>query len=68
MNAGARWKSRATFAFVWLALFSAVYTAGDAFGIWPQLPPGAFRDLDLAVGAIAVAALALWLATRRSSA
>ncbi len=34
----------------WLALFSLLYTLGDGIGAWPKLPPGAFRDVDLAVG------------------
>jgi hypothetical protein len=49
---------------VWLGFFSILYTAGDFLGIWPGLPPGAFRDLDLAVGALGVAALAVALRAR----
>jgi hypothetical protein len=38
---------------LWLALFSALYTAGDEVGAWPKLPPGTFRNLDLIVGFLA---------------
>jgi len=38
---------------LWLALFSALYTAGDEVGAWPELPPGAFRNLDLVAGFLA---------------
>ncbi|HEY7113526.1 MAG TPA: hypothetical protein VIA45_11395 [Thermoanaerobaculia bacterium] len=59
---------RVALAFLWLALFSALYTAGELFGIWPQPPEGAFRNLDLAVGAVAVAAVVAALAfARRAS-
>lgn len=34
----------------WLALFSLLYTLGDEIGAWPKLPPGAFANVDLAVG------------------
>jgi hypothetical protein len=67
MNAGPNWARRSVFGFVWLALFSLLYTAGDAFGLWPELPPGVLQDLDLAVGAVGLAALCLWLVLRRSS-
>ncbi len=56
---------RVALAFLWLALFSALYTAGDLFGIWPQPPEGAFRNLDLAVGAVTVAAIVAALAFSR---
>jgi hypothetical protein len=58
---------RVVWAVVWLALFSALFTAGEVFGIWPRLPPGALKDLDLAIGALALAALAaaLFLTRRR---
>jgi hypothetical protein len=49
---------RVVWAVVWLALFSALFTAGEVFGIWPQLPAGALKDLDLAVGALVLAVLA----------
>ena len=59
---------RVALAFLWLALFSAIYTAGELFGVWPQPPEGAFRNLDLAVGAVAVAAIVAVLAfSRRAS-
>ncbi len=35
---------------LWLAVFSALYTAGDEVGAWPGLPPGAFRNLDTFAG------------------
>lgn len=56
---------RTALAFLWLALFSALYTAGELFGIWPQPPEGAFRNLDLAVGGVAVAAIVAALAFSR---
>jgi hypothetical protein len=60
---------RAVWGFLWLGAFSALYTAGELFGVWPEPPPGAFRDLDLAVGAVAVGALvAALLLSRRGSA
>jgi hypothetical protein len=69
MTARAPWSRRAVWGFLWLALFSALFTAGDLFGIWPQLPPGALQNLDLAAGAFAVAALtAALLLSRRPSA
>ncbi|HEX9286813.1 MAG TPA: hypothetical protein VF999_06055 [Thermoanaerobaculia bacterium] len=44
---------------VWLALFSLLYTFGVEIGVWPEFPPGGFRDVDLVVGfAGAVALLA----------
>ena len=54
---------------VWLSLFAILYTAGERFGIWPQMPPGAFRDVDLWIGGAAVAGLAaaLWTRRRRSA-
>ena len=59
---------RVALAFLWLALFSALYTAGELFGIWPQPPEGAFRDVDLAVGAAAFVAIVAVLAlSRRAS-
>lgn len=58
---------RTVLGFAWLALFSLLYTAGEALGLWPRMPAGAYRDLDLVLGAIGVAALALWLILPRSS-
>jgi len=60
---------RVVWAIVWLAAFSALYSAGEQLGIWPELPPGALQDFDLVVGAVAVAALAaMLLLSRRGSA
>jgi len=56
---------RVVLAFLWLALFSVLYTAGELYGLWPRPPEGAFRNLDLAVGAVAVAALVAALAFSR---
>jgi hypothetical protein len=67
MSAGPARGARVAAGFVWLALFSILYTAGDAYGLWPELPPGALKDLDLAVGAAGLALLGLWLLRRRSS-
>jgi hypothetical protein len=54
----------ATAGLVWLAIFSALYTAGDVIGAWPELPEGAFLNLDLVVGLLAgivvLFRLALW--------
>jgi hypothetical protein len=47
---------------LWLAAFSALYTAGDEVGAWPELPPAAFRDVDLVVGVLAGIAVLLLLA------
>jgi hypothetical protein len=44
-----------------LALFSAVSTWLITTGRWPQLPPGAFRDVDIWAGLIFLAALILYL-------
>ena len=52
---------------LWLALFSAIYTAGDEVGVWPVFPAGAFRNLDLVVGFVAGVALLFALAIRRGS-
>jgi hypothetical protein len=68
MRAGPAGVGRIALAFLWLALFSLLYTAGEAFGLWPELPPGALLNLDLAVGAAGLAALCLWLLLRRPSA
>ena len=48
----------------WLASFAILYTAGDAVGAWPRLPPGAFRDVDLWVGMAAALALLAHLLLR----
>jgi hypothetical protein len=47
---------------LWLAAFSALYTAGDEIGAWPELPPGAFRDVDLVTGFLAGIGILLLLA------
>lgn len=67
MKGGSAWTRRAVLGFAWLGLFSLLYTAGEILGIWPQMPPGAYRNLDLVVGAVGVGALALWLVLPRSS-
>jgi hypothetical protein len=50
---------------LWLAIFSALYTAGDEVGAWPDFPAGAFRNLDLVVGFLAGVTLLFALAIRR---
>ncbi len=35
---------------VFLALFSLVFSAGSALGVWPQPPRGGFRGTDLSAG------------------
>lgn len=55
---------RAAGLLLWLALFAALYTAGELAGLWPDLPPGALRDLDLAAGFAGTAALCIWLICR----
>jgi len=55
---------RAAGLLLWLALFAALYTAGELAGLWPDLPPGALRDLDLAAGFAGAAALCIWLLRR----
>lgn len=52
---------------LWLAAFSVLYTAGDEIGAWPELPPGAFRDVDLVVGFLAVIAVLVLLASPKRS-
>ena len=47
---------------LWLAVFSALYTAGDEVGVWPGFPPGAFRNLDLVAGLLAGIVVLLMLA------
>jgi hypothetical protein len=42
---------------LWLALFSALYTAGDEVGAWPEFSPGAFQNIDLVAGFFAGCAL-----------
>jgi hypothetical protein len=44
-----------------LALFSAVSTWLITTGRWPQLPPGALRDVDIWAGLIFLAALILYI-------
>ncbi len=66
MSAGPRRTRRVALGFLWLAVFSILYTAGEALGLWPQMPPGAFRDLDLIVGAAGLAALCAWLLRPRA--
>ena len=58
----------ATAGLVWLAIFSALYTAGDAVGAWPEFRAGAFRNVDLVAGFLAGIALlcSLALAGRRA--
>ena len=65
MTGGPRAARRIVLAFLWLAAFSFLYTAGDALGIWPPAPPGAFRDWDLAAGALFFAAVVAALAVPR---
>ena len=50
-----------------LALFSAVSTWLITTGRWPELPPGALRDVDLWAGLafLALLVLSLLLPTRR---
>jgi hypothetical protein len=57
----------ATAGLVWLAIFSALYTAGDVIGAWPELPEGAFLNVDLVVGLLAGVALlvSLGISNRR---
>jgi hypothetical protein len=44
-----------------LAAFSFVATRAITSGHWPELPPGALRDLDLWTGLLFLAALVVWL-------
>jgi hypothetical protein len=67
MSAAGPGLRRVVWAFLWLAAFSALYTAGELFGVWPEPAPGAFRDWDLAVGTVAVLALGAALFLRRRS-
>jgi hypothetical protein len=46
---------------VLLALFSAITTWLIDRGRWPELPPGALRNVDLWAGIAFLAALVLWL-------
>ena len=48
-----RFSRPATAGLVWLAIFSALYTAGDVVGAWPELPAGAFLNVDLIAGFLA---------------
>jgi hypothetical protein len=47
---------------LWLAAFSALYTAGDEFGAWPKFSAGAFQNIDLVAGFFAGCALLFVLA------
>ncbi len=47
---------------LWLVVFAALYTAGDEVGVWPDFPPGAFRNLDLLAGFLAGIAVLFVLA------
>jgi hypothetical protein len=49
---------------LWLAIFAALYTAGDEVGAWPKFAAGAFRNLDLVVGFLAGVTLLFVLAAR----
>ena len=53
MTSSLRRAAPALAALAWLAAFSVLYTLGDEIGAWPQLPPGAFANLDLSAGLIA---------------
>ena len=44
-----------------LALFTAVSTWLITAGRWPELPPGALRNVDLFAGIVFFAAVVLWL-------
>ena len=55
---------RAAGLLLWLALFAALYTAGELAGLWPDLPPGALRDLDLVAGFAGATALCVRLILR----
>jgi hypothetical protein len=44
-----------------LALFSAISTWLIYAGRWPELPPGALRNVDLWAGIAFLAAVVLWL-------
>ncbi len=57
MSAAPRPVLRIALGFLWLAAFSFLYTAGESVGLWPQVLPGAFRDWDLAAGAVSLVAL-----------
>jgi hypothetical protein len=63
-----RFSRPATAGLVWLAIFSALYTAGDVVGAWPKLPAGAFLNLDLIAGFLAGIVLfaALAISQRRA--
>jgi hypothetical protein len=37
-------------AFAWFGLFSLLYFAGAALGVWPDAPVGGYRGVDLAAG------------------
>ena len=52
------------FALVWLGLFAFVYSAGEAVGVWRELPPGSFQDAELAAGFAGLIALIFVLVRR----
>ena len=58
--------ARAAFAgALFLALFSGLYTAGSALGVWPPAPEGGFAGSDLAAGfAFGLVLLVTFLAPR----
>ena len=51
-------------ALVFLALFAALFTAGETLGIWPQLPPGSFQNVELVAGFAGLVAILFALARR----
>jgi hypothetical protein len=53
---------------LWLAAFSVLYTVGDEVGAWPELPPGAFRNVDRIAGFFAGIAVLLLLALPKRAA
>ena len=53
---------------LWLVAFAALYTVGDEIGAWPELPPGAFRDVDLVVGFLGGVAVLFLLALPKRAA
>jgi hypothetical protein len=54
--------------FAWFGLFSLLYFAGAALGVWPEAPIGGFGGVDLAAGvAFGVVLLVVLLRSGRSS-
>ncbi len=50
----------------WLALFSLLFSVGNAFGLWPAPPDGGFAGIDLAAGLLlGLALFATLVAGRR---